>query len=126
MSKQDDKTTLEDLKQQVRKFRDDRDWNKHHQPKNLAISIAIEAGELLEHFQWDNLPTGDRESMEHELADIIIYCLFFADQTNVDIASAVKRKLDIINKKYPADLFKGKGDAADIHKKIKHSHRQKK
>lgn len=78
MSKSDNNTSLQELKDLVAKFRDERDWAKHHSPKNLAISIAIEAAELMEHFQWDDYTETSRQEMVDELSDILIYCFNFA------------------------------------------------
>lgn len=122
----DTDTTLEDLKKQIRKFRDDRNWMQHHSPKNLAISIALEASELLEHFQWDDFTKSEAKEIEQELADVIIYCLFFADKTKIDISKAVKTKLAAINQKYPAELFQDGDGVAEKHKQIKMSYRKRK
>lgn len=79
---------------------------KHHSPKNLAVSIAIEAAELMEHYQWGEYSHEDNaEEVASELADIIIYCLFFAVSNNIDIASAVENKIEQISKKYPVEVF---------------------
>ena len=112
-----DKTaTLLQLKEQVQKFVDDRDWRKFHSPKNLAMSIAIEASELMEVFQWvgdkelDTLlqDAGNLASLEEELADITIYCLSLANATNVDVAKAVVKKIEKNKRKYPAGQYYGK------------------
>lgn len=122
----DEDTTLEDLKKQIRKFRDDRNWDQHHSAKNLATSIVLEVSELLEHFQWDDFTKSEQAEVEQELADVIIYCLFFADKTKIDISKAVSAKLKAINKKYPAELFNNKESAADTHKQIKMAYRDQK
>lgn len=111
----DESTTIIDLKSRVHNFVNERDWTKYHNPKDIAISIAIEAAELLEHFQWADETEVERSSknpaklaeIEQELADIVIYCLSFANAANIDIAQAVVSKIEINNVKYPAELVKG-------------------
>ena len=86
-----DKTaTIQKLKDLVEKFRKERNWGKHHSSKNLAVSIAIEAAELLEHFQWDDYKEENEAELESELADIVIYCLYFAVSNNIDVSKAVE------------------------------------
>jgi NTP pyrophosphatase (non-canonical NTP hydrolase) len=84
-----------------------RDW---HQLKSrgLATSISLEASELLEHYQWSDDPIGDKAELSAELADILIYCFEFAQQNDIDIAEAIRTKLEKANSKYPAEAFKGK------------------
>lgn len=91
-------------------FRDERDWKQFHNPKDLAISIGIEAGELLEVFQWsgaDLYVEGKRARAEEEMADIVIYCMYLADALGVDLADAVSAKIDRNAEKYPADKARG-------------------
>ena len=105
----DDQTTIAELRQAVYKFVEDRNWASYHTPKNLSMSIAIEAAEMLEHFQWRTAeeswelledPEACAEIVD-ELADVLIYCLSFANQTNIDISSAVQAKLDRNEGRYP-------------------------
>ncbi len=111
----DESTTIIDLKNRVRDFVDERDWSKYHNPKDVAISIAIEAAELIEHFQWTDETEIERISkdptrmaeIEQELADIVIYCLSFANAANIDVAQAVINKIEKNNVKYPAEQVKG-------------------
>jgi len=112
----DTDTTLADLKELVKEFRDQRDWEQFHTPQNLSMSIAIEAAELMEEFQWLT-PRESRQLQEdearlarlgEELADIIIYALSFANSLNIDIASAVRDKLARNARKYPEDEYRGK------------------
>ena len=106
----DGKITVQELKEQVSRFRDQRDWLKYDTPKNPAISISVEAAELLEHFQWktDELVSEalrdetKLEKVANELADVIIYCLGLSDVLRVDVSEAVERKLRKNNEKYPA------------------------
>ncbi len=81
-----------------------RRWQQFHSPENLAKSIAIEAGELLERFQWDS---HDLAGAKLELADVLTYCLLMADALGVEPAALVLEKLDITTKKYPVDRAKG-------------------
>lgn len=122
----DKSTTIQELKDLVEEFRQVRDWGKHHSAKNLAISIAIEAAELMEHFQWDEYKDDNNEELSNELADIIIYCLFFAVSNNIDITQAVKNKIKKVSKKYPASVFNNKQDDPKDYWKIKKEYRQSK
>ena len=112
----DDKTTIQELKDLLKDFRDKRDWEQFHDPKNLAEAIAIEAGELLELFLWQNKEEvmakikNDpkfKEEVGEELADIINYCLQFSNSTDIDIASIVRDKMEKTDKKYPVEKAKG-------------------
>ena len=120
----DDKnTTLQKLKDLVEKFRVERDWGKHHSAKNLAVSIAIEASELMEHFQWDDYREERKSELEGELADIMIYCLFFAVSNKIDITEAIARKVEKVSKKYPVNIFNSKKDDPKDYWRIKKAHR---
>lgn len=96
---------MDETKKRIRKFRDDREWSQFHTPANLAKAISIEAGELLEHFLWDN--NYDKKEVCEELADVIIYCLHMADSLEVDIEDIINRKMDKNEKKYPVEKSKG-------------------
>ena len=108
--------SLYSLQQQVIQFRDERNWKQFHNPKDLAISISLEAAELLESFQWKS--DQEIESMfedpkvtaeiSHELADVFIYLLLLSDDLRVDLYSAVKEKLEINRTKYPIEKSFGK------------------
>ncbi|MFI3236641.1 MAG: nucleotide pyrophosphohydrolase [Lachnospiraceae bacterium] len=100
----------------ILKFRDDRDWKQFHNPKDLAISITLEASELLEVFQWtgkDISIDGKREKIEEELADVMTYCVLMADACGVDLDEIVQKKLERNNEKYPVEKAKGKSDKYD-------------
>ena len=88
-------------------FRDKRDWKKFHTGENLAKSVVIEAGELLELFQWQNSEK-DTKNLKRELADILIYCVLLADAYSLSIEEIIKEKLLENEKKYPITLVKGK------------------
>jgi NTP pyrophosphatase (non-canonical NTP hydrolase) len=97
----DKNTTVADLRLAVQKFVSDRNWEPYHASKNLAMSIAIEAAELMEHFQWSSLEAGTaslddpekKAEVAEELADILIYCLSFANHAEIDISDEVMAKL---------------------------------
>lgn len=105
----DAETTIQDLRAEVHRFNDDRDWHQFHTPKNLAASIAIEAAELLEHFQWTDEPAPNQlPQLLEELADVMIYCLTLSNALEVDLSRAVRRKLAHNDVKYPADEYRGR------------------
>ncbi|WP_285947057.1 nucleotide pyrophosphohydrolase [Thomasclavelia cocleata] len=93
---------LEKVKEEIIKFNQDRDWDQFHSPENLAKSIVIESGELLECFQWDN-----KEDVCDELADVVNYCILMADKLDVDLEDIVLKKLKKSEEKYPVDRAKG-------------------
>jgi len=104
---------IETLKKKIRQFRDERDWKQFHNPKDLAISIAIEAGELLEEFQWkdavgvENKVKQEKHKVEDEMADIYIYLLEMSDVLGVDLIEAANRKMAKNAAKYPVEKAKG-------------------
>ena len=91
---------------EIIKFNEERDWDQFHSPENLAKSIAIEAGELLECFQWNDTNYNMDNALE-ELADVTNYCLQMAQVLGVDIIDVVNKKMDITEKKYPVEKAKG-------------------
>ena len=91
--------------EEIRRFSDERDWDQFHSPENLAKSIAIEAGELLECFQWSN--EYDKEKVTEELADVMNYCVQMADKLDVDIEEIMLDKIKKNAKKYPVNKAKG-------------------
>lgn len=99
----------------VAKFRDERDWARFHSSKDLALSVSIEAAELLECFQWsgDDLEAPERTAeIEAEMADVLIYLAMLADHRGVDLDRAVREKLAAAARKYPATAVKGEASAA--------------
>lgn len=112
----DETTTLADLRQAMRQFVAERDWQQFHSPKNLAMSIAIEAAELMEHFQWLEVDASRRvvddparlHAIGEELADVLTYCLAMANALELDVSSAIKAKMEKNAMKYPAEQFRGK------------------
>jgi len=107
------------LRELVRVFVDERDWDQFHTPKNLSSALSVEAAELLEHFQW--LRTGQAEELgpdklvqvRHEMADVLVYLVRLADKLDVDLMAAVQEKMVLNRAKYPAD--KVRGDARKYH-----------
>ena len=97
----------------ILKFRDDRDWKQFHNPKDLAISISLEAAELLEVFQWsgtDVVCADKNDKIAEELADVLVYCTLMADACGLDMDEIVQKKMEQNNKKYPVEKAKGKSD----------------
>ena len=115
--KNDNETTVSDLKEAVGTFIDARNWSQFHSPKNLAMSIAIEAAEIMEHFQWTTVEEAKtsmddpevRAEVEEGFADVLIYCLSFARQTGIDVSGAILGKLEKNEGRFPADRIKGFG-----------------
>jgi dCTP diphosphatase len=105
-------TDLEELQKAVLQFRDERNWKQFHNPKDITISLVLEATELLEHFQWKN----DKEMREHiishkddvsdELADVLYWVLLIAHDLDIDLMKAVTQKLAKNRSKYPVDKAK--------------------
>lgn len=104
---------FDQIKEQLRQFAQERDWDQFHSPKNLSMALIVEAAELIEHFQWlseeqsQNLPPEKLAEVELELADIQIYLIRLADKLELDLLSAVKKKLSLNAKKYPAEKVRG-------------------
>ena len=83
---------MEELKEKIIEFQQERDWKKFHTPENLAKSISIEAAELLEHFQWNK--EYNKDEVVDELADVLNYCILMADALNVDVKEIVLNKIE--------------------------------
>ncbi|MDE5818989.1 MAG: nucleotide pyrophosphohydrolase [Lachnospiraceae bacterium] len=90
----------------IRRFTEDRDWDQFHSPANLAKSIVIEAGELLECFQWSD-DAFDIEHVKEELADVLVYCQNMLDKLGLDADEIVNNKMDKNEMKYPIEKAKG-------------------
>ena len=107
--------SIKELIEQVVAFRDARDWKQFHNPKDLAISISLEAAELLEVFQWSGSDTeADSEKkitkIKEELADVLIYSLLMGNDLGLDISEIVNTKIEENNRKYPAEKAYGRAD----------------
>lgn len=111
----DEKVTFSEIRKKIASFVRERDWEQFHNPKNLSMSIAIEAAELMEHFQWaDSEKSAEictdpekRLLVEEEIADIVTYAFSMANSLNIDLSDALIRKMEKNACKYPADLVRG-------------------
>ena len=97
---------MHELEEKIVKFAEDRDWLQFNTPENLAKSISIEAGELLECFQWNN--NYDKDELKYEIADVMNYCILLCHQIGVDPKQIVLDKMKISEQKYPVEKAKGK------------------
>jgi dCTP diphosphatase len=95
----------------VREFVRERDWGQFHSPENLAKSIAIEAGELLECFQWS--ADADEAEVKRELADVLIYCLLLTDRIGEDVDELIRAKIEENRRKYPVESARGRSEKYD-------------
>lgn len=104
---------LKSLTDALRVFADERDWAQFHSPKNLAAALTVEAGEILEHFQWlteaqsRELPAAKRAEVADELADVLLYLLQLADKLDVDLLDAAQAKMKKNKERYPVDKARG-------------------
>jgi NTP pyrophosphatase (non-canonical NTP hydrolase) len=102
------------LTQKIIQFRDNRDWKQFHNPKDVALSLVLEATEVLEHFQWKNgkdleeYVSKNKEEISEEIADVLYWILLISHDLDIDIKKALERKLEINDKKYPVEKAKGK------------------
>ncbi len=105
---------MKDLRDAIRAFIEERDWEQFHSPKNLAMALSVEVAEVVEHFQWlteeqsRKLPPEKLAAVREEIGDVMIYLTELADKLEVDLVEAAKVKLEINERKYPADLVRGK------------------
>ncbi|OGW78773.1 MAG: nucleotide pyrophosphohydrolase [Omnitrophica bacterium RIFCSPHIGHO2_02_FULL_46_20] len=105
---------IEYILEKIKKFRDDRDWMQFHDPKNMAVSIMIEAAELLEHFQWKTKDEvqeyikANKEEISDEIADIAMYLFELANNLGIDLVQAMDKKLKKNETKYPIEKAKSK------------------
>ena len=111
--------TLQDLNAKLLAFARERDWEQFHSPKNLSMALAGEAGELLEHFQWlseeqsADLPTGKKDQVALEMADILIYLVRLAERLDIDLVDAAYRKIALNQARYPAEQVRGDARRAE-------------
>ena len=105
--------SLEVLRDALRKFASDRDWNQFHSPKNLAIALNVEAAELLEHFQWTSeaestgLDPEQQAKVREEAADVLLYLIRLADKLGIDLLAAASEKIALNANKYPVEKARG-------------------
>jgi len=112
----DDHTTVGELRRLVNRFVDQRDWHQFHTPKNLSMSLAIEAAELMEHFQWltpeESLAVANQpdklDRIGDEAADVFCYLLALANELGLDLAAALRRKMAKNERKYPVRQYRGR------------------
>ncbi len=110
----DSNTPVAELRNSMAQFVAERDWTKFHSPKNLAMSISIEAAELMEHFQWLTCEQSQQpepaqlEQIRQELADVLCYCFGLANQLDIDITRAVADKMELNRSKYPIEEIRGR------------------
>ena len=106
-------TTIADLTQKIIEFRDKRDWEQFHNPKDVALSLTLEAAEVLEHFQWKNEEEIKQYSKTHkddigaELADVLNWILVMSHDLDIDILAALEKKIEENEKKYPIEKSRG-------------------
>ncbi|HJP95993.1 MAG TPA: MazG-like family protein [Candidatus Saccharimonadales bacterium] len=113
MAYQQSEKTFAEIGDTISEYLDARDW-LDNPSRSVAMSIVLEAAELMEHYQWSSDPVGSRDELAAELADILIYTFQFAQSNQIDLADAILKKLEKTKKKYPAEAFKNK-DAAQMH-----------
>ncbi len=109
---------LDELRRRLREFAAERDWGQFHTPKNLAMALVAEGGELLEHFQWLTadesaaLPPARREAVATELADMLLYLIMLADRLDIDLVGSARNKIEANERRYPADRVRGSAEKA--------------
>jgi dCTP diphosphatase len=107
------------LRDALRQFADERDWEQFHLPKNLAAALSVEASELLEHFQWlsedesKNLSAESRHAVSLEAADVLLYLVRLSDKLNIDLIAAANEKIQLNAKKYPVEKARGSSKKYD-------------
>ena len=105
---------LTELRDAMRRFAAERDWDRFHTPKNLVMALSGEAGELIEHFQWltaeesASLPAPVREEVALEMADVLLYLVRLGDVLGIDLAAAARRKIAINAQRYPVERVRGR------------------
>jgi len=111
--------SIDILRDRLRLFIAERDWGQFHNPKNLAMALVAEAGELVEHFQWltpeqaDRLPPETLAEVEHEIADVLIFLVELADRLRIDPLAAAEKKLALNAQKYPVEKARGRATKYD-------------
>ncbi len=98
---------IQDIIQELIKFRNERDWEQFHNPKDLALAINVEAGELLELFLWKNAADANKEKVKEELADVFAFAFLLADKYGLDVKQIILDKIRLNGEKYPVDKAKG-------------------
>ena len=110
----DSETTLLEIREEIRQFVGERDWQMFHSPKNISMALAVEAAELMEHFQWitqaesRDLDPEKKIAVGEEMSDVFCYLLAMANELNIDVAASFKRKMELNRQKYPAEQYRGR------------------
>jgi NTP pyrophosphatase (non-canonical NTP hydrolase) len=120
-SRLDEVTTISELRRLVADFVAERDWSQFHSPKNVSMALAIEAAELMEHFQWIGSEASRQlvhepeklAAISEEIADVVGYSLALANELGIDLSSAIRAKMIKNARKYPADKFRGRFERDD-------------
>ena len=105
---------MHELIKKIKKFRQEREWDRYHSPKNLVMALSVEVAELVEHFQWltqeesRNLPDGKLDQVRDEIGDILIYLANLSEKLGIDPVQAAQDKIDKNQIKYPAEIVRGK------------------
>jgi NTP pyrophosphatase (non-canonical NTP hydrolase) len=113
---------LQQIRDRLRQFTEERDWGQFHDPKNLAMAVVSEAGELAAELRWVAGAQSDefvrtspgRERVEQEVADVAIALLLFCDRAGIDLLEAVERKIEVNAERYPVEVTRGKAERPDI------------
>ena len=121
-TQKDSSTTVEQLKQVVTEFVAERKWQQFHSPKNLSMALAIEAAELMEHFQWISMEDSRQvcddsqkcREVADEMSDVLCYLLAMANELEIDLTESLQAKMVKNRQKYPSDVFKGKYGKEDL------------
>ncbi|MEM3374332.1 MAG: nucleotide pyrophosphohydrolase [Candidatus Woesearchaeota archaeon] len=114
---------IEDMKKKFSEFLKERDWEKFHNPKDLAIALSIEANELLEIFEWKTTEESwqilkeKKDEIELEIADLMHFLIAFSNATGIDLYESFNKKLEINNVRYPKELVKGKTHKYSFYRK---------
>ncbi len=109
-----EENSIENLTKRIIAFRDARDWKQFHNPKDVALSLVLEAGEVMEHFQWKNKDEmekyvkDNKKAIGEELADVLYWVLLMSHDLNIDVLDALEKKIKINEDKYPVEKAKGK------------------
>ena len=107
-------STIDELTEKIKQFRDERDWMQFHNPKDMALSLVLEAAEVMEHFQWkspdeiEEYAKTHRDEIGEELADVASYLFELADNLDIDLTEALEQKLKKNEERYPVEKSKGK------------------
>lgn len=123
----DQKTTIGEIRAYIARFMGERNWTDNHKPDRLAMSMSIEAAELMEYYQWGaKSKPHTKDDLASELADIVIYALTYANIVEIDVAAAIDKKMQEIAVKYPVSVFNANNNSLDEYWAIKKQHRGKK